>query len=108
MIADNRDLFHVFSLDRDKNVAETIFKAIFTGRSIRLNFLSMFLVLFKAQNVQRKKSDGKTAQELQEYRQAEDKLVDLALEWNYFDGVLPILQARQNNMAKKTSNDAKV
>lgn len=24
-------LFHVFSLDRDKNVAETIFKAIFAG-----------------------------------------------------------------------------
>lgn len=26
-----RHLLHVFSLDRDKNVAETIFKAIFTG-----------------------------------------------------------------------------
>jgi hypothetical protein len=27
-----RYLLHVFSLDRDKNVAEIIFKAIFTGR----------------------------------------------------------------------------
>lgn len=29
---ENRHLLHIFSLDRDKNVAETIFKAIFTGR----------------------------------------------------------------------------
>jgi hypothetical protein len=34
-------------------------------------------------------------------RNNEDKLVDLALEWNYFDGVLPILQARQGEMVKK-------
>jgi hypothetical protein len=29
---EHRHLLHVFSLERDKNVAETIFKAIFTGR----------------------------------------------------------------------------
>jgi len=29
---EHRHLLHVFSLDRDKNVAETIFKAIFTGK----------------------------------------------------------------------------
>lgn len=34
-------------------------------------------------------------------RNNEDKLVDLALEWNYFGGVLPILQARQGEMVKK-------
>jgi hypothetical protein len=34
-------------------------------------------------------------------RKDEDRLVDLALEWNYFDGVLPILQARQNEIVKK-------
>ncbi|CAF2031429.1 unnamed protein product [Rotaria magnacalcarata] len=34
-------------------------------------------------------------------RQDEDKLVDLALEWNYFDGVLQILQARQGELIKK-------
>lgn len=34
-------------------------------------------------------------------RNDEDRLVDLALEWNYFDGVLPILQARQNEIVKK-------
>lgn len=28
----------------------------------------------------------------------EDKLIDLALKWNYFDGVLPIFQARQSRM----------
>ncbi len=34
-------------------------------------------------------------------RQDEDRLVDLALEWNYIDGVLPILQSRQDAMRKK-------
>ena len=34
-------------------------------------------------------------------RKEEDKLVDLALKWNYFDGILPILQARQGEMVKK-------
>jgi hypothetical protein len=29
---ENRHLLQVFSLDRDKNVAETIFKAIFIGK----------------------------------------------------------------------------
>jgi hypothetical protein len=29
---EHRHLLHVFSLDRDKNVAETIFKAIFAGK----------------------------------------------------------------------------
>jgi hypothetical protein len=31
----------------------------------------------------------------------EDRLVDLALEWNYIDGVLPILQSRLDAMRKK-------
>ncbi len=34
-------------------------------------------------------------------RKDEDRLVDLALEWNYIDGVLPILQSRQDAMRKK-------
>jgi hypothetical protein len=34
-------------------------------------------------------------------RKDEDRLVDLALEWNYIDGVLPILQSRQDSMRKK-------
>jgi hypothetical protein len=39
----------------------------------------------------------------QQRRNSEDKLVNLALEWNYFDGVFPILQARQGEMVKKKS-----
>lgn len=41
-------------------------------------------------------------------RKDEDKLVDLALEWNYFDGVLPILQARQGEIIKKNHDFIKV
>jgi hypothetical protein len=37
-------------------------------------------------------------------RKDEDKLVDLALEWDYFDGVLPILQARQGEIKKKKAD----
>jgi hypothetical protein len=29
-------------------------------------------------------------------REGDDKLLDLALEWDYIDGVLPILQTRQD------------
>ncbi|CAF2989754.1 unnamed protein product [Rotaria sp. Silwood2] len=37
---ENRYLLHVFSMDRDKNVAETIFEAIFTGIHVKqINFL---------------------------------------------------------------------
>jgi hypothetical protein len=38
---ENRHLLHVFSLDRDKNVAETIFKAIFTGIYTSTNKVSI-------------------------------------------------------------------
>jgi hypothetical protein len=32
LIVEHRHLLHVFCFDRDKNVAETIFKAIFKGK----------------------------------------------------------------------------
>lgn len=40
---EHRHLLHVFSLDRDKNVAETIFKAIFKGMSSQMiSIVSVF------------------------------------------------------------------
>ncbi|CAF3511447.1 unnamed protein product [Rotaria sp. Silwood1] len=86
---ENRYLLHVFSMDRDKNVAEIIFKAIFTATKKKT----------KIEDNQ-KHEDEPSDQEKQR-RKDEDKLVDLALEWSYFDGVLPILQARQGDMVKK-------
>ncbi|CAF2738053.1 unnamed protein product [Rotaria sp. Silwood2] len=77
---EHRYLLHIFSMNRDKNVAETIFKAIFTVTK------------------ERKKSELPGQEE--QFRKDEDKLVDLALEWNYFDGILPILQARQEEIIK--------
>ncbi len=41
-------------------------------------------------------------------RKDEDRLIDLALEWNYIDGVLPILQSRQDAMIKKGREDNEV
>ena len=62
-------------------------------------------MIIQAQNIQRKDSPGLNEGEILEKekqrRQDEDKLVDLALQWNYFEGVLPILQARRNDMANK-------
>ncbi|CAF3987348.1 unnamed protein product, partial [Rotaria sp. Silwood2] len=81
---ENRHLLHVFSLHRDKNVAETIFKAIFT------------VTQKKTELEYNQKDKNESMEQEQQRRTGEDKLVDLALEWNYFDGVLPILQARQN------------
>ncbi|CAF3900565.1 unnamed protein product [Rotaria sp. Silwood2] len=81
---ENRHLLHVFSLHRDKNVAETIFKAIFT------------VTQKKTELEYNQKDKNESLEQEQQRRTGEDKLVDLALEWNYFDGVLPILQARQN------------
>jgi len=41
-------------------------------------------------------TENKGHNQEQQRRNDEDKLVNLALEWNYFDGVLPILQSRQD------------
>jgi hypothetical protein len=107
----HRHLLHIFSLDRDKNVAETIFKAIFAGRIFEQNF-SLINFLFIAKNKKKKmdneKNEGESLEQEKQRRQDEDKLVDLALEWNYFDGVLPILQARQGEMAKRKHDFTKV
>lgn len=74
--------------------------------------IDRFLSIIKAQNIQRQGSLGQNQDEInkkeKQRRDDEDKLVDLALKWNYFDGVLPILQARQNDMAKKTYHFIKV
>ncbi|CAF0730867.1 unnamed protein product [Adineta steineri] len=86
---EHRHLLHVFSLDRDKNVSERIFKAIFTAKN-------------KKKSVENTKQNGnELLEQVKQRRNDEDKLVDLALKWNYFDGVLPILQARQGEMARK-------
>jgi hypothetical protein len=43
LATENRHFLHVFSLDRDKNVAETIFKAIFAGKRFSsIEFYSFF------------------------------------------------------------------
>lgn len=54
--------------------------------------------------VKDKKDDNASEQEKRR-RQDEDKLVDLALEWNYLDGVLPILQARHGEMVQKKKKE---
>ncbi|CAF5151775.1 unnamed protein product, partial [Rotaria sp. Silwood1] len=40
-------------------------------------------------------------------RNREDELIELAFEWNYLDGALPILQARQDEMLK-IQNEIKI
>ncbi|CAF1034271.1 unnamed protein product [Adineta steineri] len=71
----NRHLLNVFRMDRDKSVAETIFKAI-----------------FKMKNKQKGDEQNQDPQ----YAKDEDILLDLASQWNYFDGALPILKKRQH------------
>ncbi|CAF4198966.1 unnamed protein product, partial [Rotaria sordida] len=85
---ENHHLLHIFSMNRDQNVAETIFKAIFTVTNKKTELKS------------NKKNENGTLEQEKQCRKDEDKLVDLALEWNYFDGVLPILQERQKDIKR--------
>jgi len=67
--------------------------------------LTSFLIAKNKKNkVANKKNENGSFEEEKQRRKDEDKLVDLALQWNYFDGVLPILQARQDEMMKKNTN----
>ncbi|CAF1369818.1 unnamed protein product [Rotaria sp. Silwood1] len=85
---ENRYLLHVFSMNRDKNVVETIFKAI--------------LITTKEKNKVEhdQKNKNEALEQEKRCRKDEDQLVDLTLEWNYFDGFLPILQAQQDEIMK--------
>ncbi|CAF5172811.1 unnamed protein product, partial [Rotaria sp. Silwood1] len=83
---ENRYLLHVFSMNRDKNIVNTIFKAIFTVTKMK---------------------NKNESSEQEQRRNREDELVELAFEWNYLDGALPILQARQDEMLK-IQNEIKI
>ncbi|CAF4325535.1 unnamed protein product, partial [Adineta steineri] len=48
-----------------------------------------------------KQNGNELLEQVKQRRNDKDKLVDLALKWNYFNGVLPILQAQQGEMARK-------
>jgi hypothetical protein len=52
-------------------------------------------LLFRFFKVLNKTPDKKEKSDEQR-REDDDKLLDLALEWDYIDGVLPILQTRQD------------
>ncbi|CAF1238406.1 unnamed protein product [Adineta steineri] len=75
----NRHLLNVFRMDRDKSVAETIFKAI-----------------FKMKKKQNEIDNSSEQNQDPQYAKDEDILLDLASQWNYFDGALPILKKRQH------------
>ncbi|CAF3352824.1 unnamed protein product [Rotaria socialis] len=76
-----RHLLHVFRLDRDVNVAETIFKAIFSANRQKRE-------LQEKPRRERRASISATPSnsELEQERKVR-KLIDLALRWNYLDGV---------------------
>ncbi|CAF1003947.1 unnamed protein product, partial [Adineta steineri] len=97
---ENRHLLNVFRMDRDKNVAETIFKAIFTMKNKQHE-----ISIGSEQKDEQKKQDEQTKQEEQKKQveqkkqdeqnaKDEDILLELASQWNYFDGALSILKKR--------------
>ncbi|CAF0984122.1 unnamed protein product [Adineta steineri] len=87
-----RHLLNVFRMDRDKSVAETIFKAIFTMKNKQNEINNS-----SEQNVDEQNQD-------QQHVKDEDRLLDLASQWNYFDGALSILKKRQHT----TCNNEKI
>ena len=72
---------------------------------IRLIFFFLKIVKSHQNKLAKDKKDDNTLEQEKRHRQDEDKLVDLALEWNYLDGVLPILQARHGDMARKKKKE---
>ncbi|CAF1015057.1 unnamed protein product [Rotaria sp. Silwood1] len=91
---ENRYLLYVFCMNRDKNVDETIFKAIFAVTKKKNE-------LEHGQKTKNESQGQETQLPKDEHKQRskdEDKLVHLALEWNYFDGASPILLAQQDEM----------
>ncbi|CAF1002638.1 unnamed protein product [Adineta steineri] len=88
----NRHLLNVFRMDRDKSVAETIFKAIFTMKNKQNEINNS-----SEQNVDEQNQD-------QQHVKDEDRLLDLASQWNYFDGAVSILKKRQHTSGYNEKN----
>ncbi|CAF1299340.1 unnamed protein product [Adineta steineri] len=88
----NRHLLNVFCMDRDTSVAEIIFKAIFTMKN-KQNEIN----INSEQNVDEENQD-------QQYEEDEDILLNLASQWNYFNGALSILKKQQHT----TSNNDEI
>ncbi|CAF1016322.1 unnamed protein product [Adineta steineri] len=94
LIKTNRYFLNVFSLNNDNNMAQTIFNAIFVKN--KKNVIG--------NNDNNRKNEGNNQE--QQGQNDENKLIDLALEWNYFEGVLPILQTRQDAKLRLTDPDS--
>ncbi|CAF0930453.1 unnamed protein product [Adineta steineri] len=104
-----RHLLNVFRMDRDKSVAETIFKAIFTMKNkqneINISNEPKNEEQNETSNSSKQKDEQKNQDEQEKqdqqknqdqlYTKDEDILLDLASQWNYFDGALSILEKRQ-------------
>ena len=100
----NRHLLNVFSLDRDDDVGKTIFKAIFASMYFKIIKPRIPLILYLIVKNKREELaylNGRISEE--QHRRDDFRLINLALEWNYIEGVLPILQSRQDIMRKKGS-----
>lgn len=93
----NRYLLNIFSLNRGNNIAETIFKAIYKGKYLDTitTLQSLFYVYLIVKNRQYETGQPQHLEE-----EVEEKLINLALKWNYIDGVMPILKSRQADMKK--------
>jgi hypothetical protein len=85
--AENRCFLHVFRLDRDINVAETVFKAIFKGKIIINNYFDNISNLNLAIRDRKKQNSSNNTV-------PEDNIewAKLALKWNYFNGFKEILE----------------
>ncbi|CAF0985839.1 unnamed protein product [Adineta steineri] len=97
LVKKNRHLLYVFRMDRDKSVAETIFKAIFTIKNKKNEINDSSEQKDEEQNESNDSSGQEDEEQNQDKQYAEDEdiLLDLASQWNYFDGALSILKKRQ-------------
>jgi hypothetical protein len=57
-----------------------------------------YIYLIASDTENNKGQDNKGEDNEDQRRKKEDNLVELALQWNYIDGALPILKSRKHNM----------
>ncbi|UJR20641.1 hypothetical protein I4U23_023766 [Adineta vaga] len=97
LVSEKRHLLNVFSLNQERSVTETIFNAIFT-RTIGNKSVPNAQTI--AHDSNQKQVPQHSQEETVQQQKDDDKLLDLALKWNFIDGALPILNRRQDAMIR--------
>ena len=91
----NRYLLHVYQLDGEKSMSETMFQAIFSGTKMVTLYFHILTIDWIALAYKDNPDDAKRA-----------RLLDLSIRWNFLDGAKELLEV--NNTRREKSGQTKV